>query len=342
MSSAKPSLRRREAFTLFASIAINFPLILRAEESVRIRRVGVLMNLMADHPDAAPRSAALQQALQELGWTDGRNVRIEYRWGDADVALYRRYARELVALDPDVIVAAPSGWIATELQRATNTVPIVLAGTIDPVASGYVDSFARPASNITGFSRIEYSFSAKWLELLMQIAPDVKRVAILRDPKWNGDRQFSVIETAAKSLAKGKALKIDLSEVRMIDANQIERAVTEFANKPGGGMVLTASTLSTIHSQLIITLAARHRLPAVYPNASHVARGGLISYGPSATNEYRRAAVYVDRILRGAKPADLPLQAPTAFETVLNLKTARDLGLNVPDDVQIRVDQIIE
>jgi putative ABC transport system substrate-binding protein len=307
----------------------------RAQVSDRIRQIGVLMNLPAEHPDASNRDRVFRQALRELGWTDG-NSKIEYRWGGADVGLFRRYASELVALAPDVIVGAASGWIVTELQRATHTVPIVIVGTMDPVTEGYLPSIARPGGNVTGLSRIEYRFSTKWLELLKQIAPSVSRAAILRDSKWNGDRQYAAIEAAAPLLG------VELRLVIFTDAGELERAIAAFADEPNGGIVVTAGTWATVNSQLIIALAAKHRLPAVYPNSSHVSRGGLISYGPSVINQYRAAAGYVDRILRGAKPADLPVQAPTSFETVLNLKTAEALGLEVPRLVQLRVDQFVK
>jgi putative ABC transport system substrate-binding protein len=329
-------LRRRDIVALIAGTAVSCPFVARTQESDRIRRIGVLMNLPADHPDSSARDAAFRQTLRESGWTDGRNVKIEYRWGGADVVLYRRYAAELVAFMPDVIVGAASGWIVTELQRATHTVPIVIVGTMDPVIEGYVPGLARPGGNVTGFTRIEYSFSAKWLQLLKQIAPGVTRAAILRDPKWNGDHQFAAIEAAAPRLG------VKLSPVMFTDAGKFESEIAEFADEPNGGVVVTAGTWATVNSQQIIALAAKHRLPAVYPNSSHVARGGLISYGPSVINEYRRAAGYVDRILRGAKPADLPVQAPTSYETVLNLKTAKALGLEVPFTVQALVDQTIE
>lgn len=330
------NLRRRDIIALFAGATINFPCSASAQDTGQIRLVGVLMNLPADHPDASVRATAFRLALQELGWTDGRNVKIEYRWGGADVRLYRKYAAELVALAPDVIVGAASGWIVTELKRATQTVPIIIVGTMDPVVEGYVAGLARPGGNVTGFTRIEYSFSAKWLQLLKQIAPNVTRAAILRDPKWNGDRQFAAIAAAAPWLG------VELSSVIFTDVAMFERDIAEFADQPNGGVVVTAGTWATVNSRQIIDLAAKHRLPAVYPNSSHVARGGLISYGPSVINEYRRAAGYVDRILRGAKPAELPVQAPTSYETVLNLKTARYLGLEVPFTVQALVDQTIE
>lgn len=281
------------------------------------------------------RDKAFRQGLRELGWTDS-NSKIEYRWGGADVGLFRSYAAELVALAPDVIVGAASGWIVTELQRATHTVPIVIVGTMDPVTEGYLPSIARPGGNVTGLSRIEYSFSAKWLELLKEIAPHVTRAAILRDSKWNGDHQYAAIEAAAPLLG------VELRPVIFTNADGIEHAIAAFANAPNGGMVVTAGTWATVNSQLIIALAAKHRLPTVYPNSSHISRGGLISYGPSVVKQYQTAAGYVDRVLRGAKPADLPVQAPTSFETVLNLKTAEALGLEVPELVQVRVDQFVK
>jgi putative ABC transport system substrate-binding protein len=293
------------------------------------------MNLPADHPEASARVAEFREALREMGWTES-NSKIEYRWGGADIALYRRYAMELVALAPDVLVGAASGWIAAELQRATHSVPIVIVGTMDPVTEGYVASLGQPGGNITGFSRIEYGFSAKWLELLKDIAPGVTRAAVLRDTKWNGDRQLAAVRAVAPRLG------VELIPVVFTDGGELERAIAAFAKEPNGGMVVTAGTWATVNSQLIIALAAKYHLPAVYPNGSHVARGGLISYGPSVIKEYRAAAGYVDRILRGAKPADLPVQLPTAFEMMLNLKTAQALGLEVPELVQLRVDQFFK
>ena len=323
------NLRRRDIVALLAGTAVGWPLVVRAQESDKIRRIGVLMNLPADHPEASARDTAFRQTLQELGWTDGRNVKIEYRWGGADVGLYRRYAAELVAFVPDVIVGAASGWIVTELQRATHTVPIVIVGTMDPVVEGYVSGLARPGGNVTGFTRIEYSFSAKWLQLLKRIAPGVTRAAILRDPKWNGDHQFAAIEAAAPRLG------VKLSPVIFTDAGKFERDIAEFADEPNGGVVVTAGTWASVNSERIIALVAKHRLPAVYPNSSHIARGGLISYGPSVINEYRRAAGYVDRILRGAEPPDCRCRRSTS-------KLRKALGLKVPFTVQALVDQFIE
>ena len=326
---------RREFITLLGGAAA-WPLAAGAQQGDRIRRIGLLMNVTADHPDATPRLAAFRDTLRELGWVEGRNVSIEVRWGGADFGLYRRYAAELVALAPDVLVTA-SGLIAVELQRVTRSVPIVAAVMNDPLTLGYIDSLAKPGGNMTGFARIEYSFSAKWLELLKEIAPNVERAAILRDTNRNGDHQFTEIKAAAPSLKVN-----EVNSIGMVDADQIERDVAEFASRLNGGLVLTAGTLSTNYSHLIIALAAKHRLPAVYPNSSHVARGGLVSYGPSVTNEYKRAAGYVDRILHGDKPADLPVQRAVLYETVLNLKTAAALGLKVPSIIMLRADEVIE
>ncbi len=329
-------LRRRDVVALLlAGAAVSCSWTARAQVSARKRQIGVLMNLPAEHPDALARDRVFRQGLRELGWTDS-NSKIEYRWGGADIDLFRRYAQELVALGPDVIVGAASGWIVTELQRATDTVPIVIVGTIDPVTEGYIRSIARPGGNITGLSRIEYSFSTKWLQLLKEAAPNITRAAILRDMNWSGYSQYTAIEAAAPLLG------VEVRPIVFTNASEIERAIAAFADEPNGGMVVTAGTWATVNSQLIIGLAAKYRLPTVYPNGSHVSRGGLISYGPSVINQYRAAAGYVDRILRGAKPGELPVQAPTLFETVLNVKTAEALRLEVPDLVQARIDEFIK
>jgi putative ABC transport system substrate-binding protein len=281
------------------------------------------------------RLAAFQQALQQLGWTDGRNVRIDYRWGAGGADNIRKYAAELVALAPDVILTA--GATVEQVLQASRTVPIVFVIATDPVGSGFVDSLSRPGGNATGFVLFEYSLSAKWLEMLKQIAPGVTRAAVLRDSATtSGVGQFAAIQAVAPSLG------VEIRPINVRDAGEVERDVTAFARSSNGGLVTTASPLTAIHRDLIVTLAARHKLPAVYNSRDYVNAGGLVSYGASFIDQYRLAAGYVDRILKGEKPADLPVQAPTKYETVLNLKTAKALGLTVPPSVLARADEVIE
>jgi putative ABC transport system substrate-binding protein len=331
---ARPIFERREFITLLGGAAMS-PLAARGQQPERMRHIGVLMNLDADDPESPVRIAAFLQGLQQLGWTDGRNVRIDYRWGAYDAEHSRRYAGELIALAPDVILA--SGSLAvTSLQQLTSTVPIVFVSVVDPVGSGFVASLARPGGNITGFVLFEYSLSGKWLELLKQIAPRVTRVAVVRDPAIaSGGGQLSAIESGARSLG------VELSPVSMRNATEIERAIAEFARGPGG-LIVTGSTLGTLHRELIIALATHYWLPAVYYSRSFVTAGGLISYGPDFLDHCRRAAGYVDRILKGEEPADLPVQAPTKYELVINLKTAEALGLEVPPSLLARADEVIE
>jgi putative tryptophan/tyrosine transport system substrate-binding protein len=328
-------MKRREFITLLGGAAA-WPLAVQAQQREKMRRVGVLMNRTADDPQSPVRLAAFLQGLQEAGWTDGRNVRIEYLWGANDVERSRNYAAELVALAPDVILASGSAAVAA-LQQATRTLPIVFVTVVDPVGSGFVDSLARPGGNITGFPLFEYGISGKWLELLKEIAPPVTRVAVLRDPALaSGGGQLGAIQSVAPSFG------VEWSPVNMRDAGEIERGVTAFARSPNGGLIVTGSTLATLHRDLIVALAARHRLPAIYPQRYYLTGGGLISYGADTTDPYRRAAGYVDRILKGEKPADLPVQAPTKYELVINLKTARALGLEVPPTLLARADEVIE
>ena len=290
-----------------------------------MRRIGVLTSgAAADDPDGQVRSAAFVQGLQQLGWTDGRNIRIDYRWGAGDADNMRKYAAELVALAPDVILASGTASVAPLLQ-ATRTVPIVFVQVTDPVGAGFVDSLAHPGGNATGFLLFEYAISAKWLELLKEIAPRVSRAGVIRDPAQTaGTGQFGVIQSVAPSLG------MDVSAINLRDAPEIERGIAAFARSANGGLILTSSALSVVHRDLIVTLAARHKLPAVYYRRQFVTGGGLISYGPDVAEQYRRAAGYVDRILKGEKPADLPVQAPTKYELLVNLKTAKALGLTVP------------
>jgi putative ABC transport system substrate-binding protein len=301
-----------------------------------MRRIGVLVSHTADDPQGKPRVAAFLQGLQQLGWTEGRNVQIDIRWGVADTASARRYAAEMVALAPDVILTAASAATAA-MQEATRTLPIVFVNVADPVAAGYVASLARPGGNVTGFTFIEYGTSGKWVELLKEIAPNVKRVAVLRDPNIaSGIGQFAIIQSAAPSF------KVEASPMDVRDAKEIERAMKEFASASDGGLIVTASPAALVHRKLIITLAAQHRLPAVYFLSGFVEDGGLISYGADAIAPFGQAASYVDRILKGEKPADLPVQAPTKNELALNLKTAKALGLTVPPPVLSRADEVIE
>jgi putative ABC transport system substrate-binding protein len=294
------------------------------------------MGQAADDPVAQVRNAAFLQGLQELGWTVGRNTQIEYRWAAGDANRIRRYATELVALAPDVILAS-GGFGVEPLQQATRTVPIVFVNVTDPVGAGFVDSLARPGGNATGFLLVEYGTSAKWLELLKQIAPRVTRVAVLRDPATaSGTGQLGAIQSVAPSFG------VELRPADVRDAGQIERTIAAFAREPNGGLIAIAGALANVHRDLIIGLAARHRLPAVYAYRHFVTGGGLISYGPDTIDQFRRAAGYVDRILKGEKPADLPVQAPTKYDLVINLKTAKAMGLTVPPSLLARADEVIE
>jgi putative ABC transport system substrate-binding protein len=329
-------MRRREFITLLGGAAAAWPLAAHAQQAERMRRIGVLMNTAADDPEGKARFAAFLQGLQQLGWTDGRNVRIDTRWGGGDTNRIRRYAAELVSLAPDVTLASATPAVAA-LQEATRTVPIVFVVVADPVGAGFVDSLARPGGNITGFLAFEYGLSAKWLELLKEIAPRVARAAVLRDPFLGlGIGQLAAIQAVAPSFG------VELTPVGVHDASEIERNVTAFARGTSSGLIVTGSTLATLHRDLIITLAARHRLPAVYPFHFFATSGGLISYGPDTVDQFRRATGHVDRILKGEKPADLPVQAPTKYELVINLKTAKALGLEIPSSVLARADEVIE
>jgi putative ABC transport system substrate-binding protein len=302
-----------------------------------MRRIGALNGgSSADDPDGQARLAAFLQRLQQLGWTVGQNVRIDYRWGLGDADNIRKYTAELVALAPDVIFATGTAAVGPMLQ-ATRTVPIVFALVTDPVGAGFVDSLSRPGGNATGFLMFEYSLSGKWLEVLKQIAPGVTRAAVIRDPAISaGIGQFGVIQSVAASVG------VEVSPVNVRDAVEIERAIAAFARSPNGGLIVTASALSAVHRDLIITLSARHKLPAVYYERYFVGAGGLISYGADFVDQYRRAAGYVDRILKGEKPADLPVQAPTKYQLAINLNTAKALGLEVPPTLLARADEVIE
>ena len=326
---------RRQFVSALGGGMIAWPLAARAQQGERMRRIGVLLPVAADNPDPQALYAAFVQGLQQLGWTDGRNVRIDTRWGAGNPANSRKYATELVALAPDVILAV--GVSVEPLLEATRTVPIVFTIVPDPVGSGFVDSLSRPGGNATGFLMFEYSLCGKWPELLKEIAPGVTRAAVLRDAAVAaGIGQFAVIQSVAPSVG------VEVSPVNVRDAAEIERAVAAFARSGNGGLILTASAWSVVHRDLIIALAARHKLPAVYHERFFVAAGGLISYGPNFLDQFRQAAGYVDRILKGEKPADLPVQAPKKYELVINLKTAKALGLTVPQLILARADQVIE
>jgi putative ABC transport system substrate-binding protein len=329
-------MRRREFIALLGGMAA-LPLAARGQQGERMRRIGVLLPAAADDQAWQAWVGAFLQALGELGWTIGRNVRIDTRWAGANAAEIRRHAAELAALAPDIILAAGTSTVGPLLQ-ATRTVPVVFPNVGDPVGAGFVESLARPGGNATGFLAFEYSLSGKWLELLKEITPGVTRAAVLRDPATpSGVGQFSVIQAVAPSL------RVEVNPINMRrDAGEIERAIAAFAGSPNGGLIVTASALSLLHHNLIVTLAARHKLPAVYAYRNIVTAGGLISYGADYTDQYRRAAGYVDRILKGEKPADLPVQAPTKYELVINLKTAKALGLTIPPALLARADEVIE
>jgi len=330
-------MKRREFITLLGGAAATWwPLTAEAQQPEQLRRVGVLTNRVADNPEGQAAVAAFRQALQQLGWSDGRNIRIDMRWGVNDVDRDRRDAAELVALAPDVILASGTPSVAA-LQHASHSLPIVFVGVTDPVGAGLVDALARPGGNVTGFMLLEYSSSGKWLELLKQIAPFVKRVGVLRDTaNPAGIAQFGVLQGAAQLLG------VEVSPVSVRDAGEIERALAAFARYANGGLIVTGSASASVHRDLIIALAAKHKLPAVYSNRYLVIDGGLISFGADLMDSYRRAAGYVDRILKGEKSADLPVQAPTKYETVINLKTAKALGLTVPPSLLASADEVIE
>jgi len=329
-------MRRREFITLFGGVAAaGWPLAARAQQGERVRRIGVLMYGAADDVEGQARLAAFTEALKQLGWSDGRNLRIDTRWATADDI--RRHAAELAALAPDVLVAGTGTATVAPLLQATRTVPIVFVTVIDPVGAGFVASLAQPGGNATGFTIFEYSMSGKWLEVLKEIAPRVTRAAVLRDPAVaSGIGQFGAVQIVAPSLG------VQVTPVDVRDAGEIERALTAFARGLNGGLIVTGTALAFVHRDLIISLANRHRLPAVYWHRRFVASGGLISYGPDTIDPFRRAADYVDRILKGEKPADLPVQAPTKYDLVVNLKAAKALDLTVPETLLARADEVIE
>jgi len=329
-------MKRREFITLLGGVAV-WPLAARAQQRERMRRIGVFMPGVADDPESEVRNAAFLQGLGELGWIVGRNVRIDYRWGAGDLDRYHVIAAELIALSPDVVLALGYS-IVSALQKATRSVPLVFASVTDPVGGGLVASLARPGGNATGFVTSEFGFAGKWLELLKEVAPRVTRVAVLRDPAVASQiALFGSIQSVAPSLG------VELRPIDVRDAGEIEHAVSAFAaGEPNGGLITPTGARGFLHRELIVALAARHRLPAVYAYRGHVMSGGLISYGPDQVEHFRRAAGYVDRILKGEKPADLPVQAPTKYELVINLKTAKALGLEMPPTLLARADEVIE
>jgi putative tryptophan/tyrosine transport system substrate-binding protein len=330
-------MRRREFITLLGGAAAAWPLAARAQQSERMRRIGVLVAATAGDPEYESRMAVFRQGLALSGWTDGRNVQIDTRWATTDAEQVRKQALELAALAPDVILAASGTTTVAPLLQATRTVPIVFVVVIDPVGAGFVANLARPGGNATGFLMFEYGLSGKWLERLKQTAPGLKRVAVLRDPTIaSGIGQFGAIQSAAPSLG------LEAIPVNVRDERDIERDITALARSPNGGVVVTSSPEASRHRHLIITLTARHGLPAIYSYRSFAVEGGLISYGPDMVDQYRRAAAYVDRILKGEKPTDLPVQAPTKYELVINIRTAKALGLDLPPALLAGADEVIE
>ena len=328
-------MRRRE-FIAGLGGAAAWPLAARAQQPVRMRHIGIILPAAADNAEFQARLGAFLQGLALLGWNIGRNVRVDTRWATANIVEIRRHAAELAALTPDVILAN-GGATAGPLLQATRTVPVVFTFTPDPVGAGYVETLARPGGNATGFMAFEYSLSGKWLALLKQIAPSVTRAAVLRDAtQGSGTSEFAAIQTVASSL------RMEVNPVNVHDASEIERGLAAYARSPNGGLIVVGGAVTVSHRDLIITLAALHKLPAVYYTRYLVAAGGLISYGPDVIEQYRQAAGYVDRILKGEKPGDLPVQAPTKYELVINLKTAKTLGLTVPETLLVQANEVIE
>jgi putative ABC transport system substrate-binding protein len=323
-----PQLKRRQFITLLGGAAAAWPVAVRAQQTERMRRIGVLMHTAADEPESQARLAAFMQGLQESGWAIGRNLRIDYRWSVGDSARLYKDAAELLL--------GGVGATAAALQQASRTLPVVMAQGIDPVGNGYVESLARPGGNITGFIQFEYSLAGKWMELLKEVAPGVTRVGVLREPGNAAIGQWAMIQAVAHSFGA------ELRRIDLRDASEIERAVSAFARSPNGGLIVAVSAASLTRRDLIISLAAQHRLPTVYAYRVFVTHGGLVTYGPDIAAQYRRAADYVDRILKGEKAADLPVQAPTKYELVINLKTAKALGLDVPPSILARADEVIE
>jgi putative ABC transport system substrate-binding protein len=330
-------MERRDFIMLIGGAALARPVGAVAQQPERIRTIGLLVAGTADDPEYQARTGAFLQGLEQLGWIDGRNARIDFRWATTNADMLRKHAAELAALAPDVILAATGTTTTAPLLEATRSVPIVFVLLIDPVGAGFVESLARPGGNATGFLMFEYGLSGKWLELLRQIAPGVTRVAVLRDPTIaSGIGQFGAIQSAAPSLG------FEASPINLRDAGEIERDIAAFARSSNVGMIVTAAPRALLHRDLIVALAARHRLPAVYSSRNYVTAGGLISYGPDILDQFRRSAGYVDRILKGDKPADLPVQAPTKYELIINLKTAKALSLSFPPLLLARADDVIE
>ena len=328
-------MQRRDLIILLGGAAATWPLAALAQQDQRVRRIGVLSALAEDDPESVARRPAFEQALKVLGWTNGSNLRVDYRWAEDDADRRRKYAAELVALAPDVILLSGTS-VVPPMMQATRTIPIVFVQVVDPVGAGFVKSLARPGGNITGFTPFEYSLAGKWVELLKQIAPHVTRAAVIRDStRGYGIGQFAVVQTVAPSLG------MELSPINAPDVSEMESEIAAFARSPNGGLVVTLGG-TAFHRDQIIALAAKHRLPAVYPYRYFVSGGGLISYGPDTIDQYRRAADYIDRIFKGEKPADLPVQTPTKYELVINLKTAKTLGLTVPPTLLSRADAVIE
>jgi putative ABC transport system substrate-binding protein len=327
-------MQRRQFIALLGGAA-TWPLAARAQQDQRVRRIGVLSALAEDDPESVARRPAFEQALKVLNWTNGNNLRIDYRWGEGDAERIRKLAAEIIALEPDVILTS-GNVVLVLMMQATRTIPIVFVQVIDPVGSGFVKSLARPGGNVTGFTIFEYSLAGKWVELLKQIAPYVTRAAVIRDPtRGYGIGQFAVVQAVAPSLG------MELSPINALDVSEMESEIAAFAGSPNGGLVVTLGG-TAIHRDLIIALAAKAQLPAVYPQRYFVSAGGLISYGPDTIDQYRRAAVYIDRIFKGEKPADLPVQTPTKYNLAINLKTAKSLGLAVPHAMLTRADEVIE
>lgn len=329
-------MKRRQFIGALGSVAALWPLVVDAQKAQQLRRIGVLSNLAADDPEGQARNAAFVQTLQALGWSDGRNLQIDYRWSGGDANRLQAHAAELIALGPEVVLAS-SGVSILPLQQASRSTPIVFAQTVDPVGLGVVESLSRPGGNVTGFTNIEFGITAKWLELLRQIAPAIAHAAVLRDPfDPAGIGQWGAMQLAAQSFA------LELSVVNVRDRDAIERGMMKIATSPNTGFVVTTSAPAGVHRDLIVRLAAQHRLPGVYPNRAFVAAGALISYGPDPIDQYRRAAGYIDRILKGEKPADLPVQAPTKYDLAVNLKAARALGLTVPPTLLAIANEVVE
>jgi putative tryptophan/tyrosine transport system substrate-binding protein len=328
-------VKRREFITLVSG-AVAWPLAASAQQLERVRRIGLLMQYAEEDAEAQNRLAALRRGLQELGWIEGRNLQIDYRWGSADAESTRRYTAELIALAPDLLIAN-GGSILGPVQQVTRSVPIVFVSVVDPVGAGFVQSLARPGGNATGFTQFEYGIAGKWLELLRQVAPRITRALVIRDPSSTaGIGQFAAIQAVAPGFG------VELSPADVRDVSEIERALTDFARTPNSGLIVVVSALAVIHREQIVKLAARYHLPTVYPQRPFVVSGGLVSYGPDLVDPYWRAAAYVDRILKGEKPADLPVQAPTKYELVINLNTAKSFGLDLPAQLLATADEAIE